>query len=72
MKKNVTMLYLMLQWDRMMVQKSVSLLVFTYLSNIIDKKKIGLYRDAGLSVIENGNGPKLDRLRKDVIAFFHN
>ena len=69
------MLYLMLQWDRMMVRRSASLLVFIYigkLSNIIDKKKIGLYRDDGLPVIENANGPELDRLRKDVIAIFHN
>ena len=43
-----------------------------YLSNIIDKEKIGLYRVDGFSVIENANGPKLDRLRKDVIAIFHN
>ena len=42
------------------------------LSNIIDKEKIGLYRVDGFSVIENANGPKLDRLRKDVIAIFHN
>ena len=42
------------------------------LSNIIDKEKIGLYRDDSLSVIENPNGPRRDRLRKDVIAIFHN
>ena len=33
---------------------------------------MGLYRDDWLSVIENANGPKLDRLRKNVIAVFHN
>ena len=42
------------------------------LSNIIDKEKISLYRDDSLSVNENPNGPKRDRLRKDVIAIFHN
>ena len=42
------------------------------LSNIIDRNNIGLYRDDGLCVIENANGPKLDRLRKDIIAIFHN
>ena len=51
-------------------------LVGTYLlgklSNIIDQKKFGLYRVDELSVIENASGPKLDRLRKDVIAIFHN
>ena len=42
------------------------------LSNIIDRNNIGLYRDDGLCAIENANGPKLDRLRKDIIAIFHN
>ena len=39
---------------------------------MIDKEKIGFYRDGGLSVIENANGPKLDRLRKYIIGIFHN
>ena len=42
------------------------------ISNVIDKKNIGLYRDEGLSVIENANGRKLDRLEKDIITIFHN
>ena len=67
--KKVKMPYLMLQRDRMMVRRSVSLLV---LSNIIYKENIGLYRDDGLSAIENANELKLDRLRKDVIAISHN
>ena len=40
--------------------------------NVKDKKNIGLYRDDGLSVIENANGCKLDRLTKYRIAIFHN
>ena len=42
------------------------------LPKIICKDKFGLYRDIGFSVIENVNERKLDRLRKDVIAIFHN
>ena len=42
------------------------------LSSIIDKKNVGLCKDDGFSVIENTNGPKLDDLRKDAIAIFHN
>ena len=42
------------------------------ITNIIDKKNIVLYRDDGLSVIENANRPELHRLRKDVIVVFHN
>ena len=42
------------------------------LSTIIDSVDIGLYRDDGLASIKNANGPKLDRLRKDIIAIFKN
>ena len=34
------------------------------------KDSVGLYRDDGLAVIENANGPLLDRLRKKIIALF--
>ena len=37
------------------------------LSNIINNKNIGLYKDH-----ENVNGPKLDCLGKDAIAIFYN
>ena len=33
---------------------------------------VGLYKDDGLSVIENANGPKFDRLRNNIIAIFYN
>ena len=42
------------------------------LSNIIDRKDNGLYRDDGLASIQDANGPKLDRLRKKIIAIFQN
>ena len=50
--------------DGVEVCELVGIYLFGKLSNIID--------DNGLSVIENANGAKLDRLRKDVIAIFHN
>ena len=31
---------------------------------------VGLYRDDGLAVIHQANGPKMDRIRKDIIALF--
>ena len=34
------------------------------------KRAVGLYRDDGLALIENANGPLLDRLRKKIIALF--
>ena len=33
-------------------------------------RSVGLYRDDGLAAINNANGPKLDRIRKDIIALF--
>ena len=33
---------------------------------------MGLYRDDHLHLIANENGPKRDRLRKNIIAIFHN
>ena len=33
---------------------------------------MGLYRDDRLPLIANENGPKRDRLRKNIIAIFHN
>ena len=50
----------------------VGIYLLGQLSNIIDKENIGLYRDDGLSVIENANELKLDRWRKDAIPIFHN
>ena len=40
------------------------------LSTVIDKGGVGSYRDDGLAAINNANGPKLDRIRKDIIALF--
>ena len=58
--------------DGVEVCELVDIYLLGKLSNIIDKKKISLYRDDRLPVIENANGPKLYRLRKHVIAIFHN
>ena len=40
------------------------------LSCIIGKHHVGLYRDDGLASIHNANGPKMDKLRKDIISVF--
>ena len=42
------------------------------LSSIMYEKNIGLCRGDRLCVIENANGSKLDGLRKDAFAIFHN
>ena len=48
----------------------VGLYLLSRLSAVIDKSSVDLYRDDGLAVINNANGPKLDRIRKDTIALF--
>ena len=65
----------MLQWDLQWiveVWKLVGIYLLGKVSNIKGKEKTGLYRDDQLTVIENANRPKLDHLRKDLIAIFHN
>ena len=37
------------------------------LSNIVDKKSIGLYRDDELAILQNLSGPQIERKRKDII-----
>ena len=37
---------------------------------VIDKSSVALYRNDGLAAINNVNDPKLDRIRKDIIALF--
>ena len=39
-------------------------------SNIVDKKSIGLYRDDGLAILQNLSGPQIERKRKDIIKMF--
>ena len=56
----------MLRWDLMMELKfrdCWTLLVYSKSSN-------DLYRDDGLRAINNANVPKLDIIRKDIIALF--
>ena len=43
--------------DRAEVCELIGIYLLGKLSNIIDKKKIGVHRDDGLHVIENANGP---------------
>ena len=40
------------------------------LASLIGTKNVGLYRDDGLAVIHQANGPKSDRIRKDIIDLF--
>ena len=39
-------------------------------SNIVDKKSIGLYRDDELAILQNLSGPQIKQKRKDIIEMF--
>ena len=49
-------------------------LVGSYLLNkikpLLGSSNVGLCRDDGLTIVHKANGPKVDRLRKDIISLF--
>lgn len=57
-------------YDGAEICELVGLYMLSKLSTLIEKTDIGLYRDDGLCVVYNPNGPKLDRLRKKIIKLF--
>ena len=48
----------------------VGLYLLGKLEPLIGTKNVGLNRDGSLAVIHQGNGPKMDRIRKYIIALF--
>ena len=48
----------------------VGLYLLDKLSVLLHKENVGLYRDDGLAVVDNANGPKLDKLRKKITTIF--
>lgn len=57
-------------YDGAEICELVGLLLLAKVTKIHAKEDIGLYRDDGLAVIRDTNGPKTDRMRKDIIAAF--
>ena len=53
-------------FDGAQVYKQVCALILSQLSNIIKNTDMGLYKDDGLIIIRNPNGPKLDSSRKNI------
>ena len=49
-------------------------LIVVYILNVLGgkygKKRVGLYRDDGLTCFENVSGPQAEKIRKDVIKIF--
>ena len=60
----------MRSYDGAEICELVELYLLNRLSTVIDKSSVGLYRNDGLAAINNASGPKLDRIRKDVIVLF--
>ena len=57
-------------FDGAEVCETVGLYLLNKISTLINKENVGLYRDDGLAVIPNANGPQMDRLRKQIIKLF--
>ena len=57
-------------YDGAEVCELVGLYLLGKLAPLIGTKNVGFYRDDGLAVIHQTNGPKMDRIRKGIITLF--
>ena len=57
-------------YDGAEIFELVGLYLLNPLSTVINKSSVDLYRYDGRAEINNANGAKLDRIRKDIIAVF--
>ena len=57
-------------YDRAELCKLVGVFLLHKLSTIIPKKLAGLYRDNGLAILRNSNGPNTDQIKKRIINLF--
>ena len=48
----------------------VGLYLLNKIKPLLGSNNAGLYRDDGLAIVHKANGPKVDRLRKDIISLF--
>ena len=58
-------------FDGAEVCKLIGLYLLNKVKTLLDSSNVGLYRDDGLAVVHKANGPKVDRLRKDIISLFN-
>ena len=56
--------------DGAVVCELVGLYILSILSRKYQKSDIGLYRDDGLAIFKSTSGPKMERIKKDIIASF--
>ena len=57
-------------YDGAEVCELVGIYLLGKLAPLIGSKNVGFHRHNGLAVIHQANGPKIDRIRKDIIALF--
>ena len=57
-------------FDGAEVCKFVGLFILNHLEDIITNGSVGAYRDHGLAVVYKYSGPRMDKLRKNIIDFF--
>ena len=57
-------------FDSAQVSDLIGLYILNTLSRFIDKKDIGLYRDDGLMIVRESNGPKTNRIHKKIARAF--
>ena len=48
----------------------IGLYILSILSRKYQKRDTGLYRDDGLAIFKSMSGPKMERIKKDIIASF--
>ena len=58
-------------FDGAEVCEFVRLYLLNKIKPLLGSSNVGLYRDDGQAIVHKANGPKDDRLRKDIISLFH-
>ena len=69
-KKNGSFDVTMGSWDGAETSDLVGLYLLNKLLQVFPTGTFGLYRDDGLAIAENADGPKVERLRKNIIRTF--
>ena len=57
-------------FDGAEVCELVKLYLLNKIKSLLNSNNVGLDRDDGLTIVHKANGPKVDRLRKDIISLF--
>ena len=61
---------IMSSFDGAEVCEYVRLFLLNKMEPLLSTSNVGLYRDDELAIVHKANGPKRDRIRKDIISLF--